>query len=419
MMMTMRRLAAGTGLLVGLAAGWAQAAEDAAPLRLPASTAYVLPNPSAARVSAAGIGRWTSTNSAIVWAGTLKTNGALQAALTLRLPTGVVSKLRLTVGDQTREVAVTGNGSQPVTAEFGAFEVKAAGTCRLSLTALNEMGQPNGDLEALTLSGGALQNAHFNLQPRRAAATALLNYVEPADQVTAFHGELTVTADPAGTRFIACGWNRGQLGLGVSPEGEHQVIFSVWNGNADTNTEPQIKPIQTSEGVIIDDAGEQAGGQCHFVYPWKTGERHRFAITAHNAGAGRTLFAGYWFHPERKQWMQVAVWEASGGAPVMTDLYSFIENNDARQGLFERKARFGNLWAKADDKPWQEVVTATFSFDGPGHRDRLDRSAALDQNDFVLATGGFVPDSTAHGASFTHPAGGKAPDDFQVLAIKH
>jgi hypothetical protein len=60
------------------------------------------------------------------------------------------------------------------------------------IASLNGPGQPNGDLEAPILDGPAAQNAHFNLKPRRNAASVHLLYIVPKDiQIEAFYCEMT------------------------------------------------------------------------------------------------------------------------------------------------------------------------------------------------------------------------------------
>jgi hypothetical protein len=54
---------------------------------------------------------------------------------------------------------------------FGDFEIKEPGYHRFTLESLNENGRPFGDLNALVLDGPAAHNAHFNLKPRRNAAS--------------------------------------------------------------------------------------------------------------------------------------------------------------------------------------------------------------------------------------------------------
>jgi Domain of unknown function (DUF5077)/Domain of unknown function (DUF3472) len=87
-----------------------------------------------------------------------------------------------------------------VTVGFGSFDIETPGYQRFTLASLNETGQANGDLEALLLEGPAVENAHFNLKPRRNAASVHLFYPVPKDiPVEAFYCEMTGREDPPWT----------------------------------------------------------------------------------------------------------------------------------------------------------------------------------------------------------------------------
>jgi hypothetical protein len=55
------------------------------------------------------------------------------------------------------------------------------------------------------------------------------------------------------------------------------------------------------------------------------------------------------------------------------------------------------------------LTTASFSFDGTGKADRLDRFMGLDNGQFFLSHGGFVPGFSKSAETFTRPALGAAP----------
>ena len=80
-----------------------------------------------------------------------------------------------------------------------------------------------------------------------------------------------------------------------------------------------------------------------------------------------------------------------------------------QQRHLRRKALFGNQWLRTDDGQWQEVTTASFSHDPTGKADRLDRFMGLENGQFFLSHGGFVPGFTKYGEKFTRPPTGKPP----------
>src|SRR5262245_15705757 len=103
-------------------------------LRVPAFTAYIDPDANGARVSQnSGIAAWRDPQMKVLWFGDVKTTATVQAAVELRLPTNMTSKLRLTVAGQSREAEVRGAGTNVVTVKFGSFQIKEPGYQRFML----------------------------------------------------------------------------------------------------------------------------------------------------------------------------------------------------------------------------------------------------------------------------------------------
>ena len=391
-----------------------------AELRVPAFTAYLDPEAHGAKVSKDnGITGWTNPQLTVSWFGEIKTPGKLDAALVLRLPKDAVSKLRLTVGKQSREVSATGAG-EAATVKFGEFTVAQAGYVRFTLTSLNPPGQAAGDLEALVLDGPAIADAHFNLDPRRNAASVHLTYATPKDApVALFYNEVTGIADPVATYYMACGFSRGYFGMQVNSPTERRIIFSIWDsGNEGVDRskvadENRVNLLAKGEAVVASDFGnEGTGGHSHLVYPWKTGSVQRFAVTAKAEGE-HTDYTGWWFHPEQRKWMLIASFRAPHDGKWLRGLYSFSENFGGSTGHLQRKALFGPAWLRTSDGTWSEVIEASFSHDGTGKADRLDRFMGVENGRFFLSHGGFVPGFTTFGEKFTRPATGRPPGDLE------
>jgi hypothetical protein len=395
---------------------------SAAEIRVPAFTAYTLPDAEGARISQrSGVTRWTDPALTVNWYGQIKTAGELTAKVALRLPAGAESKLKLTVAGQSREVMVRGTGNDAlVTADFGTFTIAKAGYQRFAIESLNEKGKPFGDLDALLLDGPATEGAHFNLKERRNAASVHLAYRTPAGtNIAAFYCEVTAVEEPTATFYMACGWHRGYFGMQVNSKTERRIIFSVWDsggeavdrGNvADTN---RVKLMGKGEGVFSGDFGnEGTGGHSHLKYLWKTGEKQRFIVTAQPTNDTFTIYSGYWFHPEKKSWMLISSWKAPREGGWLRRPHSFSENFWGSNGHFVRKALYGNQWIRTDKGEWIEVPVATFSHDGTGKADRLDRFMGVENGQFFLSHGGFVPGFTKFGDKFTRPSIGKPPTDI-------
>jgi hypothetical protein len=150
------------------------------------------------------------------------------------------------------------------------------------------------------------------------------------------------------------------------------------------------------------------------VYDWQTGSRQRFLVTAKPTDATHTVYSGYWYHPGQKKWLLISSWKAPKDGGYLRDLYSFNENFGGSNGELRRKARFGNQWLRTADGQWHEQTTAKFSHDPTGKADRLDRFMGVEEGQFFLSNGGFIPGFTKYGELFTRPATGQPPSDFDA-----
>lgn len=395
--------------LVTLAAATTAWAE----LRVPAFTAYLEPDSDAANISrAAGITGWSDTALKVLWFGEIKSPGKLDAAVALRLPQGESSKLRLTVAGQAHETTVEGGGTNLVKASFGSFDIETAGYQRFTLESLNGAGKSGGNLDALLLEGPAAGGAHFNLKERRNAASVHLFYPVPdGTNVQAFYCEVTGLDDPPATFYMACGWHRGYFGMQVISPTERRIILSVWNAGLETSEADRVKLVAKGDAVVANDfTNEGTGGHSHWVYPWKTGEKQRFVLTAKPADATHTIYSGYYFQPDKQQWVLVSSWNAPSEGGYLRRLHSFNEAFDGSNGQLVRKARFGNQWIQTNGGQWIELTEAGFSHDPTGKADRLDRFMGVENGQFFLQHGGFVPGFTPYGEKFTRPATGHSPE---------
>lgn len=398
-----------------------------AEINIPAYTAYMLPDPDSAQISEQhGVTHWDDPSQSVNWYGRFPKPGRLKAALALRLPAGAKSELKITIGDQSQSIIVTARGGDVVHADFGSFEIETAGHHRISLSSMNKKGSPFGDLISLRLTGDAADEAHFNLKERRNAASVHLAYpVEKETDVEAFYCESTGLEEPVATYYMACGWHRGYFGMQVNSESERRIIFSVWDsGNeavdrAKVDDVNRVKLMGKGEGVFSGDFGnEGTGGHSHLKYLWKTGETQRFLVTAQPVEQTFTIFSGYWFHPETKQWMLISSWKAPQEGGYMRGLYSFSENFSGHNGHLVRKATFGNQWLRTPDQKWTEITAATFSHDSTGKSDRLDRFMGVENGLFFLSHGGFLDGFIEYGTRFERPATHKAPADLLLPEIK-
>lgn len=379
-----------------------------AEIEVPASTAYIDPSPNGARVSKEGITGWSDPGQHVQWFGELKTAGALSASVKVKGAEDAV--LRLSIGGQKVEANVVGG-----VATFGGLTIPTAGYVKFDLARVS------GDIskvDALVLDGPATAGAHFNLDPRRNAASVHLMFPTPMDQkIAMFYNEVTAVDDPVATYYMACGFSRGYFGMQVNSATERRIIFSVWDaGNGqeakDRSTvaaDDQTRLLAKGEGVEAHVFGnEGTGGHSHLVYPWKTGEAQKFIVTAKVDGT-HTIYSGYWFHPEKKTWTLLASFRAPKDGKYLRGLYSFSENFDGSNGHLRRKALFGPQWIADESGHWSEVTEAKFSHDATGKTHRRDRFMGVEEGKFFLSHGGFVEGFTPYGQAFKRPPSGVEP----------
>ena len=392
---------------------------EAAPLTIPGSTAYSIPEAGALRMSRdRGVVGWKDPAQSVVWYGLFKTAGEVSAKVKVNLPAESHSRLKLTVGGKSQELTVTG-AALPGSADFGQFTLTSPGYHRFILENLNPAGTPAGQITALELDGPALEGAHFNTDPRRNAASVHLSFPTPKDTpITAFYNEVTALEDPVHSFYMACGFSRGYFGMQVNSLTERRIIFSVWDaGNGsdarDRSTvagELHTKLIAKGTDVEASVFGnEGTGGHSHLKYLWKSGEKQKFVVTVKPDGT-TTDYSGYWFHPAEQQWKLIASFRAPKDGKHLRGLHSFSENFSGETGHMLRKARYGNQWIQTSDGKWAELTRATFSHDATGKADRLDRFMGVENGGFFLSHGGFVDGFTAYGTPFDRPGGQLAPD---------
>ncbi len=414
---TRRALGAALVLALCLVSGTRAGAD---PLRVPAYTAYLQPDPEPEGMDVsppAGVTGWKDGKVSLVWHGELKAAGRLTPSVSLRLPPGDRSVLRLTVAGQSRTATAIG-GPQPVVVAFGPVSVAAPGPIAITLAGLSKTGPGFGDVDGLLLGGPAALDAHFSQAETRGAPSVHLWYTTPKGaQITAFMNEVTVRESPLWSYFMACGFARGYFGIQVNSPTERRIIFSVWDSGKEPTDrskvadDDRVRLIAKGPGVFSDSFGnEGTGGHSHLVYPWKTGQTYRFLVSAQPDGTG-TIYSGYFYFPDRKAWGLIASFRAPKDGGYLHGLYSFNEDFNGANGFERRRAEFGPQWIKAADGQWAELRTARFTHTKDGVKERVDRAAGVVGGRFFLSNGGFVPvEAIRYGDEFTRRASGKQPE---------
>lgn len=290
------------------------------------------------------------------------------------------------------------------------------------------------DLAALVFDGPAAEGAHFSTVERRNAASVHLSYKVPEEarkETEWFYMEVTPKTEPLASYYMATGWHRGYFGMQVNSPTERRIIFSVWDSGgeaidrAKVGQDDRVVLLGKGPDVYAGDFGnEGTGGHSHLKYPWKLGGTFRFLMRAQpDAAAQRTAYTGWFFDPEAKAWRLISSFRAPKDGRFLRGLYSFNEDFSGRNGDERRRCEFGNGWIKTAGGKWLPLLQASFSHDGHGKAERLDRAGGAAGGRFFLANGGFVEESTPgaatqYGDLMTLPrAEGQPPSEAEIASL--
>ncbi|MDP1842203.1 MAG: DUF3472 domain-containing protein [Sediminibacterium sp.] len=380
---------------------------------IPAYTGYAIPaeNEETQLFSTkTGLSNWKNTNQTISYHFFVRTPGLLNLSLFAK---NAVAGSIIQVSIQGKKInkAIPASGSFKEI-KIGSVIIKDTGFYIIQLKAIKKVGNTIAQIQQLKLTGIATLGMHFNAVERRNAASVHLRYPLPDSiKAIAFYNEITVpaNADKLHSYYMACGFSRGYFGIQVNSEKERRVIFSVWDsGNeaVDRNKVPdsnKVALMAKGDQVIAEGFGnEGTGGHSHLVYNWKVGTTYKFLVTALNDSAtATTIYTGYFFMSELQKWKLIASFKAPHDGLLLRNLYSFNENFWGVNGQLQRKAFFGNQWVQDERGRWIELTKASFSYDATGKAgDRIDYGAGIENNQFYLWNGGFMPATAQYGDSF-------------------
>ena len=216
-----------------------------------------------------------------------------------------------------------------------------------------------------------------------------LQYMPGAGQV--FYNEMRISESAEGSFFMVCGWDMGYFGMQELSNGNKLIIFSVWDSRQDDPNavaeEERTKLVHRHENMRIGRfGGEGTGGQSFFDYDWQIGETYRFMVKSDVEGH-RTIYSGYFFHPEQDEWLHLVSFSTITGGRHMRGFHTFVE--DFRRNRISttkvRKSYFQNAWLRAGQDEWRYVTRARFTADG---NPVMNINAGTVGDNFFLATGG-------------------------------
>jgi hypothetical protein len=243
----------------------------------------------------------------------------------------------------------------------------------------------------------------------------------PAPESTAFYNEVEVQKSADGTYFMVCGWSKGYFGIQEKADGKKIILFSVWdpgkqNDPKAVKEDVRVKLLQQDKETRINRFGnEGTGGQALYDFDWQVGATYRFLVTAVPDGDTRTAYAGYFFQPQRKEWVRLATFSTIAKGALLTGCYSFVEDfrrNKTSTGK-EREALFGNGWAFTKDGKWAPLDKARFTGDS---NPAANINAKTVGERFYLGTGGAIENADAKLREvMTLARKGEAPADVRSL----
>jgi hypothetical protein len=253
-----------------------------------------------------------------------------------------------------------------------------------------------------------------------------MGYTLPRENVEWFYNEVVVPeeGDIPSSYYMACGFGEGYFGMQNNTPHPRRILFSVWSpfetdNPAEIPDSLRVQLVKKGENVKINDFGnEGSGGQSYMHYDWKAGERCRFLMGVKPDGNGCTVYTAYFYDNHQNKWVLVASWRRPKISTWYTNAHSFLENFNPVMGYINRKAYYGNQWARTADGRWLPVTKGRFTCDATGyHRQRLDYNGGVEGENFFLTMGGFFDEYMKSGTFFERVGNTtEAPEiDFSTL----
>lgn len=326
---------------------------------------------------------------------------------------------------------VTLNSNTLSRIELGTFKVKKPGYIKMDIRGLKiNSGSDFGSIAAVIVNGKASPVAcvspNFSTHFGRRGPSVHLAYRLPKEDIEWFYNEVVVPeeGDIPSSYYMACGFGEGYFGMQNNSPHQRRVLFSVWSPYETDNAAEipdslRVALVKKGADVKVQDFGnEGSGGQSFMHYDWKAGERCRFLMGVKPDGKGNTVYTAYFFNNTTNKWQLVASFRRPKISTWYTNAHSFLENFNPVMGYINRKAYYGNQWARTTDGRWIPVTKARFTCDATGRQEmRLDYTGGIEGENFFLSMGGFF-DNYGQTDTYFDRTGNttEAPDiDFSTL----
>ena len=315
--------------------------------------------------------------------------------------------------------------------DLGTFKIKKPGHVRVDIRGVKIFeGESYGSVAAIIVGGDIQDMSYitqdFNSHFGRRGPSVHMGYTLPRENVEWFYNEVVVPeeGDIPSSYYMACGFGEGYFGMQNNTPHPRRILFSVWSpfetdNPAEIPDSLRVQLVKKGENVKINDFGnEGSGGQSYMHYDWKAGERCRFLMGVKPDGNGCTVYTAYFYDNHQNKWVLVASWRRPKISTWYTNAHSFLENFNPVMGYINRKAYYGNQWARTADGRWLPVTKGRFTCDATGyHRQRLDYNGGTEGENFFLTMGGFFDEYMKSGTFFEREGNTtEAPEiDFSTL----
>ena len=262
-------------------------------------------------------------------------------------------------------------------------------------------------------------------QPR-AARSVWLWY--PGAAAVAFCNSVKIAQSQRGSYFEVCGFNRGYFGLQESANGQHVIIFSVWDavqrGDKPAGRSAQVKVLYHARDIKVSRfGGEGTGAHLLWGYPWRLGRSYHLAIIAQAAGK-RTAYAAWFYLNRQKRWKHLATFSTPTTVPrgVLGGYYSFIEDfwRNTLSATLVRRALYGPAWIWRANGRWQPLTTAVLGGSDAPWEQRHHISGWIVGDCWGVQTGGGTVQSIHVGSKLKLGVVAAQPPGFlELLPLRH
>ena len=244
---------------------------------------------------------------------------------------------------------------------------------------------------------------------KRQARSVHLRYEGLPQDVTGAAATVTIREAPPGTYFSVMCWSCGYCGLQCLANGEHRLIYSVWDpvdphdysARADAVKEDIRAKVLYADPMmeVSRFGGEGTGAKTMAKYDWEVGVPVRFRVETEAEGTNRTAFTCFLRDPGSEGgWRKLATistMNRKGKAAQIGGIYSFVEdfrrNYDSAKRV--RRAEFSDMEVRTP-AGWQPVERAMFTAD-PTPSKNIDAGRVKgNPRAFFLSTGGSTTNAT-------------------------